>query len=59
MVVDQANIGNEKIRTKMAGGRRTACLTVMTGKGLHSKGRKSVLKPAVIEWCEDSKLNYE
>jgi DNA-nicking Smr family endonuclease len=34
-------------------------LTVMTGKGLHSKGNKSVLKPAIISWCQEKGLNYE
>ena len=51
MIIEQANMGNEKIKSRVNAGRRMACLTVMTGKGLHSKGRKSVLKPAVVEWC--------
>ena len=59
MIIEQANMGNEKIKSRVNAGRRMACLTVMTGKGLHSKGRKSVLKPAVVEWCEDNKISYE
>jgi len=52
-------MSNDRIRSKVSGGRRVACLTAMTGKGLHSKGRRSALKPAVLEWCEDNKLSYE
>ena len=44
--------GNEKVKVRNNGGKRIVCLTVMTGKGIHSKGRKSILKPAVADWCD-------
>lgn len=40
-------------------GRRTACLIVMTGKGIHSRGNRSVLKPAISSWCNDNRIDVE
>lgn len=36
-----------------------ACLIAMTGKGRHSRGNKSILKPAAIEWCHHKDFEYE
>lgn len=43
----------------MVRGRRTACLIVMTGKGLHSRGNRSILKPAVASWCAENKIDVD
>lgn len=43
----------------MIRGRRVVCLTVMTGKGIHSKGNRSILKPAVSLWCQESKVDFD
>lgn len=51
--------GSEKVKTKQVGGRRTACLMILTGKGTHSRGRRSVLKPAIADWCDDKNIRYE
>lgn len=50
---------NEKVRVKKVKGRLAALLTVMTGKGIHSKQNRSVLKPAVIDWCTSTRLDFE
>jgi len=39
--------GNEQIRIQKIKDRSTACLIVMTGKGLHSRGNTGILKPKV------------
>lgn len=59
MIVDEFGQGNEKIRLKKIKGRQTACLVVMTGKGLHSQGNKSILKPTVFDWCREKDFEYE
>lgn len=59
MIRDQTNLSNEKVRVRVTGGRRTVCVTVMTGKGIHSRGRKSILKPTVTEWCDENRIRYE
>ena len=48
MIRYEFDSGNEKIKTKKIKNYYTAMLTVITGKGLHSKGNRSILKPAVI-----------
>jgi hypothetical protein len=42
-----SNLGNERIKTRKVQGRQVAVLTIQTGKGLHSKGGVSILKPIV------------
>jgi DNA-nicking Smr family endonuclease len=31
----------------------------MTGKGIHSKGNRSILKPTVKEWCRERGFEYD
>lgn len=31
----------------------------MTGKGIHSRHNRSVLKPATIDWCDGRHFDYE
>lgn len=59
MIIDEYDRGNEKIRVKKIKGRQTVCLTVMTGKGLHSQGNRSILKPTVLDWCKDRDFDCE
>ena len=59
MIVDEFDRGNDKIRLWRVKGKQTACLTVMTGKGLHSQGNKSILKPTIFDWCRDKDFDYE
>lgn len=40
-------------------GHNTVCLTIMTGKGTHSRGQKSVLKPLVVAWCRRNDFEYD
>lgn len=40
--------GNDKIKIKKVKNYYTVMLSIITGKGLHSKGNRSVLKPTVI-----------
>lgn len=47
------------MRVKKVKGRTAACLTVMTGKGIHSKHNRSVLKPATIDWCTARGFDFE
>jgi hypothetical protein len=47
------------VRAKKVKGRLAACLTVMTGKGIHSKNNRSVLKPAAIDWCNGNRFDFE
>jgi len=40
-------------------GRLCAALTVMTGRGNHSRHNRSVLKPANIDWAKDKGFDFE
>jgi DNA-nicking Smr family endonuclease len=31
----------------------------MTGKGLHSRGNRSVLKPTVVDWCRQKGFDFD
>lgn len=31
----------------------------MTGKGIHSRGNRSVLKPALLSWCQDNGVDCD
>jgi hypothetical protein len=47
------------VRVKKVKGRLAAGLTVMTGKGIHSKHNRSVLKPAAMDWCAGRGFDFE
>jgi hypothetical protein len=47
------------VTAKKVKGRLTACLITMTGKGIHSRGNRSVLKPATADWCKGKDFDYE
>lgn len=59
MIRSEFHNGSDKIRPKRVKGQASACLTVMTGKGIHSKGNRSILKPTVKEWCEERGYEFE
>ena len=40
-------------------GRVYATLTVMTGKGSHSRNNRSVLKPVTIDWAKEKGFDFE
>lgn len=48
-----------KVATKMRNGRPLVELHIITGKGLNSARKKSVLKPAIQEMCDRLDLSYE
>jgi DNA-nicking Smr family endonuclease len=47
------------IRARRMGVRQVVCLTAMTGKGIHSKNSRSVLKPASMDWCDSRRFDFE
>lgn len=53
------NIVHPKVATKMRNGRPLVELHIITGKGLNSARKKSVLKPAIQEMCDRLDLSYE
>lgn len=58
MVRDEYSKRSDKVKTKKVKGRLSVCLTAVTGKGLHSKGNRSVLKPTVIHWAEGKDFDF-
>lgn len=43
--------GNSRLETTKSGSNVYCVVKALTGKGLHSKYNKSVLKPALLDWC--------
>lgn len=54
-----AYLAHPRIITKMKGGRQVVELHVITGKGLNSANKKSVLKPAIQDLCNRLQLGYD
>ena len=52
-------VAHPKITTKVKNGKPIVELHIITGKGLHSARKKSVLKPAIQEMCQHLNLSYD
>ena len=55
----EAQNAHPRVTTKLKNGRSFVELHIITGKGLNSARKKSVLKPAIQEMCQRLDLSYD